>query len=255
MGADHAEHRARLAAEHAPGAVSARLAGRIQPSYLGDAVLGAIDGCVTTFAVVAGVVGAGLPRSVALILGMANLAADGFSMAVSNLERARSEQEHRERARRIEHHHIDQVPEGEREEVRQILAGKGFGGDLLEEAVRVVTCDRERWVDFMLTEELGLALHGPSPRRAALVTFGSFCAVGLVPLLPFVLTPAWGDPELFGLSAALTALAFFGVGVLKGRVLEHPPLRAGLRTLTVGGTAAVLAYAVGILLRGLAEAP
>jgi VIT1/CCC1 family predicted Fe2+/Mn2+ transporter len=250
---DHVERKDRLAAEHAPGAVAARLARSHRPSYLGDAVLGAIDGCVTTFAVVAGVVGAGLPRAAALILGLANLAADGFSMAVSNLERARSEQEHREKARRIEHQHIEQVPEGEREEVRQILATKGFEGELLEEGVRVVTADRERWVDFMLTEELGLSLHGPSPGRAALVTFASFCAIGLIPLLPFLLTPGWRDASLFRLSSLLTGLAFFAVGALKGRVLEHPPLRSGLRTLAVGGTAAALAYAVGILLRGLAE--
>jgi len=249
---DHVDQRARLTAEHAPGAVAERLARRVAPSYLGDAVLGAIDGCVTTFAVVAGVLGAGLPRAAALILGLANLAADGFSMAVSNLERARSEHEHRERARHIELMHVEQVPEGEREEVRQILARKGFEGTLLEQAVEVVTSDRERWVDFMLTEELGLSLHGPSPVRAGVVTFAAFCAVGVLPLLPFLLTPQQEDSVLFGLSAALTALAFFGVGALKGRVLERPPLRSGLRTLAVGGTAAALAYVVGILLRDLA---
>jgi len=249
---DHAERRARLRDEHRPQAVAERLAEQRRPSYLGDAVLGAIDGCVTTFAVVAGVVGADLPRAAALILGFANLVADGFSMAVSNQERAKSDLEHRERARRIEHMHIEQVPDGEREEVRQILSAKGFEGELLDRAVTVVTSDRERWVDFMLTEELGLALHGPSPWRTGVVTFLAFCVVGMVPLLPFVLTPAADGRATFAISAGLTAAAFFAVGTLKGRLLERPALRAGLRTLLVGSAAAALAYAVGALLRDLA---
>ena len=52
--------------------------------YLSDFVYGGIDGAVTTFAVVAGVAGAGLDSAVVLILGFVNLFADGFSMATSN---------------------------------------------------------------------------------------------------------------------------------------------------------------------------
>lgn len=52
--------------------------------FLPDLVYGANDGIITTFAIVAGVVGAGLPASVVLILGFASLLADGFSMASSN---------------------------------------------------------------------------------------------------------------------------------------------------------------------------
>ena len=49
-----------------------------------DFVYGATDGAVTTFAVVAGVVGAALSPSIILILRFANLLADGFSMAIGN---------------------------------------------------------------------------------------------------------------------------------------------------------------------------
>lgn len=52
--------------------------------FLPDLVYGANDGIITTFAIVAGVVGAGLPVRVVLILGFASLLADGFSMATSN---------------------------------------------------------------------------------------------------------------------------------------------------------------------------
>ena len=100
--------------QHQSDAIALRLSAQVQPRYIGDAVLGAIDGCVTTFAVVAGAVGAGFPASVALIMGFANLLADGFSMAVSNYEAVRAVHDFRETARLTEEDHIERLPEGER---------------------------------------------------------------------------------------------------------------------------------------------
>jgi VIT1/CCC1 family predicted Fe2+/Mn2+ transporter len=233
-----------LEADHSPEAIRARLEGTKGHSYLGDAVLGAIDGCVTTFAVVAGAVGAGFPRGVAIVLGFANLLADGFSMAVGNYQATRSDHELVEKARRIEERHIDEVPEGEREEVRQIFAHKGFKGRLLEEVVEVITHNRRLWVDTMLVEELGLRIGGPGPLRAALTTFVAFGAVGLLPLAPLFL-PGLDSGQTFAISSLATGVAFFGVGMVKGHVVHRSILRSGLSTLAVGGVAAGLAYLVG----------
>lgn len=239
---------ANLEAEHRPAAIQSRLEGLQQHSYLGDAVLGGIDGCVTTFAVVAGAVGGGFPAVVAIVLGFANLLADGFSMAVSNYQGTKSQRELVEEARRTEEHHIEQIPEGEREEIRQIFARKGFEGHTLEHIVDVITQDRQLWVNTMLTEELGLQIDGPSPLRAAVATFLAFCLIGIIPLVPFLLsglTPS----QTFLTSAVVTALAFFGIGMGKGFVLGRAMVRSGLETLLVGGIAALLAYAVGAWLR------
>ncbi len=237
-----------LTADHHPLAIHARL-DRTQPhSYLGDAVLGGIDGCVTTFAVVAGAVGGGFPAVVAIVLGFANLLADGFSMAVSNYQGTKSQREIVEEARRTEEHHIDHIPEGEQEEIRQIFARKGFAGDTLEKIVDVITQDRQLWVNTMLTEELGLEVNGPSPVRAALATFAAFSVVGIIPLVAF-LVPSLTAEQAFLVSAVATALAFFGVGMIKGLVLGRSAVRSGLETLLLGGVAALLAYAVGAWLR------
>jgi VIT1/CCC1 family predicted Fe2+/Mn2+ transporter len=242
---------AELKAEHHPRAIARRLAASPRPSYLGDAVLGAVDGCVTTFAVVAGVAGASLPRSVAIVLGLANLFADGFSMAVSNYQRARSDQETLEKVRQMEEFHIRNFPEGEQEEIRQIYEKKGFKGEMLEEIVTIITLDRQRWIDTMLTEEHGLRLEGPAPVRAALVTFAAFCLVGFVPLLPFLLPLPLSPVHVFFTSALGTGLAFFLVGWIKGLVLARPALCSALQTVLLGGAAATLAYLVGAWLGGL----
>lgn len=59
--------------------------------WLNLAVFGANDGIITTFAVVAGVAGAKLPSSIILVLGMANIAADGLSMTLGNYLGEKSE--------------------------------------------------------------------------------------------------------------------------------------------------------------------
>ncbi len=240
-------------AEHSPDAIRQRLALGAQHSYLRDFVYGAIDGAVTTFAVVSGVAGADLSTGIILILGAANLIGDGFSMAASNYLGTRAEDQHRRQARRDEEQHIAHYAEGEREEVRQIFAAKGFEGDDLDRVVEVITSDKKQWVDTMLTEELGLPLESPSALKAAATTFFAFLVIGLIPLLPFIASyagvaaVAWP----FVTSTVFTGLAFFAVGASKGRFVGEHWLWSGLETTAVGGAAAALAFAAGFMFKGV----
>lgn len=245
-------HPKRLAADHTPDAIRQRIASSTQHSYIGDFVLGAVDGTVTTFAIVAGVAGAGLSAGIAIVLGLANVVADGFSMAASNYLKARADHQVVERIRQLEHDHIDAIPEGERAEVREIFAQKGFDGDLLDRIVEVITSDHRRWVDTMLTEEWGLQLELPSPVRAAVTTFAAFIGAGLVPLTPLFVAAWLAGNQMFIASAALTATTFFAIGVVRGHVTARRKLTAGLETLLIGGVAAGLAYLIGAWLKEVA---
>ncbi len=238
-----------LEALHHPEAIRERLDTK-RRSYLPEAVLGAVDGCITTFAVVAAAIGGGLSGGVVIILGVASLLADGFSMAVSSYNAARSEIDELNRARQVENNHIDQIPEGEREEVRQIYAAKGLEGEVLEQVVEKITSDRKLWVDTMLIEEWGLRIHEGSPVLAATATFGAFIVVGFVPLAPFLLLNL-APAELFTTSLVLTGAAFATVGVLKGIAAESSIFRSAAETLLTGGAAAALAYFAGVWLRQL----
>ncbi|GAA4086781.1 VIT1/CCC1 transporter family protein [Zhongshania borealis] len=237
-----------LIQEHRPEEIRQRLALAPKRQNISDAVLGGIDGCITTFAVVSGSVGAGFPSSVAVILGFANLFADGFSMAVSNYESSKAEQEFIESIRKSEARHIKLIPEGEREEIRQIFKAKGFDGDLLEEVVSTITADQNRWLDVMLMEEHGLSKSVPKPAMSAAVTFAAFLSVGLIPLIPYIVSTLEMKQQ-FAASAVLAGTMFFVIGMLKSLAVAKPLIKSGLRTLFTGGAAAAVAYFTAYFLR------
>ena len=232
---------------HSPAEVVARIGAPNRPSHLRDTVYGAIDGAITTFAIVAGVAGAGLPPKIIVALGLANVLADGFSMAAGNYSGTKAELDNIRRIREIEERHIAEVPEGERLELREILASKGLEGRLLEDATDAIAANKAHWIDMMLTGEYGLSPVDPHPMRAAIATFIAFLAAGMVPLLPFLL----GSGLAFNLSLAMTGAVFFAIGTLKSRWSLDPWWRSGLETLLIGGVAAGIAYGVGSLFRGI----
>ncbi len=243
-------HLEALKASHEPEAIRQRLKRQAHPEHVSDAVLGGIDGCVTTFAVVSGAVGAGLPASVAIVMGLANLIADGFSMAISNFEAIRAQEEHVGSLRRAEELHIKTVPEGEREEIRQIFAAKGFTGDTLDSIVETICKDEHLWIETMLKEEHGVHHAGLRPWRSAATTFAAFCAVGLVPLLPFFVPDLASSQQFLG-SAVLASLMFLLIGMAKSLVFGKSIWRSGLSTLLTGSAASALAFATGWILRNL----
>ena len=242
LSADNLEH------DHSPESIADRLAQGTSHNYLRDFVYGGVDGAVTTFAVVAGTIGAELSPRIVLILGAANLIADGFSMAASNYLGTRAEVEDRERLARVEARHIEVDPEGEREEIRQLFAQKGFGGGDLDNIVRIITSDKQRWIETMLIEEYGLAPEVRSAKTAAAATFAAFVICGFIPMIPFIA----GARSQFMVASILTGLVFFGIGSVKAKWSTFPWWRSGLETLLIGGVAAVLAYLAGNLLKDLA---
>ncbi|WP_136440820.1 VIT1/CCC1 transporter family protein [Pacificoceanicola onchidii] len=228
---------------HSQAEIDARLSAPPGRGDLRDVVYGAIDGAVTTFAIVAGVAGAGLSPLIIVALGLANVLADGFSMAAGNYSATKAELDDIKRLRAVEERHIRDNPEGERRELRSILAQKGLSGQTLEDATDQIAGQREKWIAAMLEGEYGLSQVDPQPMRAALVTFAAFLIAGAIPLLPFLASAA----SAFHWSVGLTLASFFAIGTLKARWSLSPWWRSGLETLSIGAAAAGIAYAVGSL--------
>lgn len=221
--------------------------------YLGQMVYGGLDGIITTFAVVSGVAGAELGINVVLILGLANLLADGFSMGTGAYLAAKSQREYYQREREREAWEVRHFPEGERAELYELYLSQGYPEADARQLVAIKARDPERWVEAMMVEELGMLKEEKHPLLDGLATLVAFIVAGSVPLLVYLLAMAVAIPAsaLFPVSLLLSGLALFGLGAAKVLVTQLSPWRNGLEMLLVGSLAAGVAYGVGALLKGL----
>lgn len=216
--------------------------------YIQDVVYGGNDGIVTTFAVVAGTVGADMPHYVVIIMGLANLLADGISMATGAYLSLKSERDQYRRIRKEELQEIAQMPEIEREEVRIFMEKKGFSGEDLERATRVITSDNDVWADCMMTEEHGLTLESTEqPFVHGVMTLIAFIFFGAIPLIPYLAGVARDERftvALWSTFAALVLLGFTRSYITKERLLRGP-----IEIVSVGALGAVVAYGIGVALK------
>ncbi len=231
---------------HSAEEIAARIGAPMSSNMIRDMIYGAIDGAVTTFAIVASVAGAGLSPLIVVALGLANVLADGFSMAAGNYSGIKADADNAARLREVERRHIRDHPEGEKEELRQILAGKGLSGKVLDAATDAISADEGAWVEMMMVDEYGVSPAEPRPLRAATVTFVAFLVAGGIPLIPFLI----GFEDAFTISSVLVAVVFFGIGTLKSVWSLQSWWRSGLETLLIGGAAAAIAYVVGTMFAG-----
>lgn len=232
---------------------------------LKEAVFGFNDGVVSTFAVIAGLTG-GLTSEKTILLGaMATLVAGAFSMGLGTFLGSKSEKDLYESERKREMDEIKNIPERERQEIREIYAERGFKGELLEKVVDVISSDEKVWLDVMMKEELGFAENPPTPWKDGIVMSIAFVIGSFIPTLPYLLpktqimcvaepcaAPAaplvLGLPATFIASLAISLLGLLLAGALKTRFTRRNVFLSALESLVVGSLAAGGSYIVGIFL-------
>jgi VIT1/CCC1 family predicted Fe2+/Mn2+ transporter len=223
--------------------------------FIGNMIYGGLDGIISVFAVVSGVAGATLSSGVLLILGAANLFGDGLSMGVGAFLSMKGQKEYYNRERQREQWEVENYPEGEKKELEAIYNKQGYPAADSKKMIEIKSKDKTRWVDAMMIEELGLVRDERKPLSAAWITFGSFVAFGLLPLLIYVIDLIFhtglSASTLFLISIILSGVALFSLGAAKYFVTQLNPLRSGLEMLIVGGLAAALAFFIGLLLKPL----
>ena len=227
--------------DHDVVSIQKRLDEGPKAEYLKEWVYGGIDGVVTTFAIIAGVAGASLSPTIILILGFANLLADGFSMAAGAYSATKADKDNYDRLRIREELHVLKHHEGEIEETREILKRKGFEGQELDQMVQAISKDKDHWIDWMMAEEYGMSLPIHTPLNAAIHTFIAFVVCGFMPVLPFVI----GFQSSIIWALVFSGLTFFVIGSLKSVWSVKPMWREGLETFLIGMTAAGISYAIG----------
>lgn len=218
--------------------------------YIKSIVFGGIDGIITTFSTIASIVGGSMPIEVVLTLGFANLIADGISMGLGDYLSSKAEYQHLVAEKAREKWELDNYPEGERAEMIDELVKRGLEQEDASTIVTTMAKKPDFFVDFMMTEELGLEIPDDpwGPLKEGVVTFLSFLVFGCVPMWVYLIL--WGakyedHAGIFGIASAATALTLFSLGALQGRITKLSTWRAGLQMLINGSLASASAYVVG----------
>lgn len=229
---------------HSQSEIDNRLSNAAKTSPIRDLVYGAVDGTITTFAIVSGVAGAGMSQQVIVVLGLANVLADGFSMAASNYLGTRTEQENHQRIVATEYRHLEDFPDGEITELKTILSRHGLAGEELKKGVDVITQCKPLWVSLMLAGEYGMAPSEPRPLASAVATFIAFILCGVLPLIPFILNME----NAYTAASLITGATFVGIGAVKSAWSVDGWIKSSLQTFLIGSCAAFIAYATGNLI-------
>lgn len=213
-----------------------------------EIVFGFNDGSISTLALLSGVTGGALTHGQTIIAGTAGVVAGAISMGIGAYISSKSEIEHHRSEIAREKKEIEEVPEVEREEVRQIYAKKApFTDQELDMVVSRITADKKVWLDSMMKEELGLFEERfERPVKLALIMFLAFVAGGLIPVVPFLAIEATQTSLVF--AAIITFVSLFSIGVWKTTFTDKNWLLSGAEMVLVGILATVIPYFIGDLL-------
>ncbi|ULQ57394.1 VIT1/CCC1 transporter family protein [Flavihumibacter rivuli] len=212
-----------------------------------DVVIGMSDGLTVPFALAAGLSGAVDSTSLIVIAGLAEIAAGSIAMGLGGYLAGKTEIDHYNSELKREYDEVEKVPEREKAEVKEFFANLGFSEALQHEAVKEMTKDKDKWVDFMMKYELGLDKPDPTRARKSAFNIGiSYIIGGIVPLTPYFFV----DDTLQALkySTLITLLCLFIFGYFKSKVTGVNPWWGALRVTLIGAAAAACAFGVARLI-------
>lgn len=218
--------------------------------FVREIIFGFNDGLVTTFAVATGVAGALTQNFIVILVGIISAVAGAISMGLGTYISIKSQTEVFKSELRREVREIDEMPEEETREIREIYAKKGFSGRNLDMVVKTITSDKKIWLKVMMEEELGLGkVDFKSPVSAAVIIFFAFIVGSVIPLVPYIFLPVAAG---ISISVVAAIMGLFAIGAIKSQFTKRSWAKSGLEMVLVGLVASLAAYYLGTLVSQLA---
>ena len=211
-----------------------------------DVVIGMSDGLTVPFALAAGLSGAVHDTHIIVIAGLAEVAAGSIAMGLGGYLAGKTEIDHYNAEQKREAWEVDNLPDKEKEEVREIFANMGMSPETQRQVVEEMAKDKEKWIDFMMRYELGLEKPDAKRARNSAMNIGvSYIVGGMVPLSPyfFCTTPEQG----LKLSCIITVCCLFIFGFFKAKVTGQNPWAGAIRIMLIGSVAAAAAFFIAHL--------
>ncbi|MCL8250298.1 VIT1/CCC1 transporter family protein [Aeromicrobium fastidiosum] len=211
--------------------------------WLRPAVFGAMDGLVSNFALMMGVVGGSQASDTGpvVLAGLAGLAAGAFSMAAGEYTSVASQREFALRQVDVERHEILTNEPAEEAELAAMFVAKGIDESTAREMAREIHVDPEQAVRVHAREEFNVDPDDlASPMLAAVSSFFAFALGAVIPLLSYLVGVETPWPAI-----VLSLIGLFACGAVVTRVTSRSWWFGGVRQLVLGGAAAGLTYLVG----------
>ena len=216
-------------------------------AFISDIVIGMSDGLTVPFALAAGLSAAVSSNSIIITAGIAEIIAGCIAMGLGGYLAGKTEQEHYESELKREYLEVENVPEKEKEEVKEIFAEYGLDEKAQDLIVDQLSRNKDHWVDFMMKFELGLERPDINRARNSALTIGfSYCVGGMLPLSAYFFTSMPQDGLI--LSAILTTICLFVFGYFKSRVTGQPPIKGAFKVTAIGLIAAGAAFLIARLI-------
>jgi len=211
--------------------------------FITDIVIGMADGLTVPFALAAGLSGAVQSNTVVITAGIAEIVAGSIAMGLGGYLAGKTAQEHFQSELKREYDEVENLPEKEKEEIRDVFAQYGLNETTQNIIADELAKDKDKWVDFMMKYELGMEKPVANRARKSAATIGiSYIIGGLIPLSAYFFTRIPFDGLL--ISALLTIICLFLFGYFKSKVTGQPPLKGALKVTLIGITAAAAAFLV-----------
>ncbi|HLD89294.1 MAG TPA: VIT1/CCC1 transporter family protein [Candidatus Nanoarchaeia archaeon] len=211
--------------------------------FLREATFGISDGIVTTLALVAGVTGATTESKIIVVAGLAGTFASAISMGLGSYISTKSQQEFYRSEIARESREIEETPEQEKEELRELYRRKGFNKREIEMIVKRIGSDKKIMLKLMMDEELGLGSQSfESPVKNGLTIGIADLLAAMIPVLPFFFT---APATALAIAVALSMLVLFLTGVYKTKFTRKSWIKSGLETMMVGAIATIVSYWLG----------
>jgi len=209
-------------------------------------VFGSLDGLLVPLGVVSGVAGGTSNSKIVVVAGVAEAFAGALSMGAGEYLSGKSEAQVQQAAIRDEEEEIAAIPDIEQLEIELLFEHEGLSRDDAVVVADKVTSSHRSWVNTMVEKELGLSAEpGGSAVKNSLAMGASYLVASLVPLGPYLFLAV--RPALV-LSIALTIVALFVIGLVKGRLADMSLWRSALEVVVIGAASAAGGYLLGSLI-------
>lgn len=214
-------------------------------SFLSNFILGSQDGLVNVLGILLGLTAATNDIRLIFVAAFAALGAESISMGAvaytSTL--ARRKQYLKEVSR--ETTEMKEVPQTERQEVKEIFEDWGYTGDELERLTDTIASKPKAWLEFMMSHELKLEqVNESEPRRSFLIVLSSTIFGSVIPLIPYFLV---GKDVLLGAVGSVTicGIVLFVVGYYEARTTVGSVWKSGVQMAAIGLAAGLAGFLIG----------